>query len=389
MLADIEERISRFEVSSQIQPDVPQAWRKGGAQRRLRWVVGAGGVALFLGVVGSIALIRSDTHLEQPVQPGPDRFSYNQALTIGTEYQPQALLPGGQGWYTTHTEPPEVKGIQDQNWAWSSTERFVDEINDSPHPERSLKKLSRNGVFVTASATLAVNEDGTKLEGLDKYERLNLPLRLSRLSFSKSYEGQGLQRQRLWEGAVLVDDYLLHVAVHFGSHPTQEMQELAQSQLDGLYIRPPLMEVAYNGTPLPDEVTRQSFVGGSIELPKGWLVKQDVTTPPANFIVTNYESSSPNSPCEGSGWLRQMPSDGVAIVVYENPGVRGRPKPQHVVLDPTTFAPYEGWGCHPAYRIDFSESGSTGSVLVFFRDDDPSPQSLALVLRAIDSLEID
>ncbi len=146
-----------------------------------------------------------------------------------------------------------------------------------------------------------------------------------------------------------------------------------------------MKELTYNGSVLPGPPPEvHPFLGGTIGLPPGW----DVTdTGVANFTVANYSYDPGARPCSSEGVLGAMTSDGVAIVAYGNDrGIDAAPRPEHFTLDPRTYANYEGWGCHPAYRIDLDEVTGPMSLLVFFRDQDPSSQSAALVLRTLDSL---
>ena len=318
------------------------------------------------------------------IDPVPEEpSSYGEAIDVNTLYQPQAILPGGEDWFVSFTEPPHEVGAENQNWAWASTTRLRGNIRENPHPAKTLEVLPEHGVFVSATARSLSDLSPRERS---KFGRASLPLDVREFPLAGSYEGQVRSQQPMASFHAKIEDYALHVQVIFGSEPNDDMFERAQEQVEYLYIRPPMRNVSYNGAPLPDPVAERTFREGSIELPSGWELVDTTTSPPSSFIAASYPFHPGVDGCEGDGIFGSMPSDGIAIVGYANPGLEVEARPEHVRLDPATYAPYEGWGCMSSYRIDLATPNGPMSLLVFFRDEQPSNQSIAVTLRAIDSL---
>ncbi len=109
--------------------------------------------------------------------------------------------------------------------------------------------------------------------------------------------------------------------------------------------------------------------GLSITTPEDWRVRWEGPPPatPALYVSTfDYDPS--HGFCGTDGALSVLPSDGAFFWLYEFQGVSAPQRPTRFEFDESSLAGYDGSGCVPTYRIDFSESGRVFSVHAAFGD---------------------
>jgi hypothetical protein len=105
--------------------------------------------------------------------------------------------------------------------------------------------------------------------------------------------------------------------------------------------------------------------GLSITTPEDWRVRWAGPTQSPALYVSTFDFDLSHGFC-GTGPLGVMPSDGAFLWLYEFQEVSAPQRPTRLELDESSLASYEGSGCVPTYRIDFSDSRRVFSVHAAF-----------------------
>lgn len=394
MLVDLKERLEKLAPPTVREPNVDRAWRKGRRMRNSRLAVRSAGV---VGIVVLGALVwPTSGGSNRTLQPAEEETSvaYEEALIVGASYEAQPQM-GLEGWYSQHTDL-RLKGEEDGPVAWISNAPFRGaNINDSSYPMDSLARLPEDGALLIVSLHTRADFENGK-DWLDVPER-TLPLSLDEARGpDHSYEGQPASRPDVVAYGLdaRVGNYYLRTEAFFAGVPTEEELRDANAALASLEILPEQSELTYSGAPLPDATTTHLFNGNPttredadfIELPSDWQF-HEITGFPSTFAFSSYPTKIDTGSCDSNGPLETLPSDGTFVWAYEISRGDEIPRPEHFTLDPQTFAPFEGSGCRPTYLLSFEESERSMAVWVALGDN-ASARTKALVLRALDSLEL-
>ena len=127
--------------------------------------------------------------------------------------------------------------------------------------------------------------------------------------------------------------------------------------------------------------------GFSITTPEDWSVRWAAPGQSPAMYVSTFDFDLSHGFCGADGPLSILPGDGAFFWLYEIRGLSAPQRPIHFELDESSLASYEGSGCVPTYRIDFSDSGRDFSVHAAFGDQ--AGQDLRQqVLEALNFLEV-
>ncbi len=393
MAVDLKERLERIAPAQVAEPDVEKAWRKGRRMRTTRLAVQAAGLAAF--VVVAALIWPSAENKSRTLQPAEEKpVSYEDTLEIGARYEAQPVM-GLDGWYSEHTSL-RLKGDEDGPVAWISNAPFQDEgIDKNSYPLRSLTELPEDGALILVSLHTRADFESRK-HWFELPER-SLPLNLEDATGpDDSYEGQPATRPDLMAYGLdsRVGRYSLRAEAYFSSVPTEQELKEANEALATLEIIPAKAEVSYTGAPLPDASVRHIFNGNvtteeqsdSIELPSDWRF-HDRTEFPSTFAFSNFPTSVDGGFCDPGAPLDTLPADGAFVWAYEISRGDEIPRPEHFILDPLTLAPYEGSGCRTTYLLSFKD-GERSMATWIALGEDVSARTIALTLRALDSLKL-
>ncbi len=127
--------------------------------------------------------------------------------------------------------------------------------------------------------------------------------------------------------------------------------------------------------------------GLSITTPEGWSVRWAAPGQSPALYVSTFDFDLSHGFCGTDGPLSVLPNDGAFFWLYEIPGLSALQRPTPFELDESSLASYEGSGCVPTYRIDFSDSGRDLSVHAVFGDQ-PAQDLRKQLLDSLNSLEV-
>lgn len=146
--------------------------------------------------------------------------------------------------------------------------------------------------------------------------------------------------------------------------------------------------------PAPSESPQEAWTthtnesgGFSIATPEGWSVRWAALDQSPALYVSTFDFDLSHGFCGADGPLTILPSDGAFFWLYEIPGLSAPQRSTRFDLDESSLASYEGSGCVPTYRIDFSDSGRDFSIHTAFGDQ--AGQNLRQqVLDSLNSLKV-
>ncbi|MFN2593802.1 MAG: hypothetical protein ABR579_02795 [Actinomycetota bacterium] len=343
-------------------------------------------LAIALAALVTVVLIVNGkpSHPPATVHSSPS-FDVASALHFGHKYPAFPRWPPEPGWFTTanHVSRPKLPV------AWATTKPWQrGEMKIDPRvPVRTLKRISDKDILISATFPTGIIHPS----GPDNA--------FVAASFPPQLDGDYTQRETSEEGIDLpgalyrMDVYTRHedleIRVYFGTfHPGDRLLTKAQGQIDHLQIQPSAAALSYTGVPLPGpSPVRVGPEGLSMEVPpswRGWVVP--IGSQPPSFVATNFAPENPRL-CAHNGPLETLPAQGVVLYVsaLTSAATGFPPRPQHVVLDPRTYGPGEGTGCHPAYSVLFKLREFAISAQIFFGSDPPLLLK-AQTLRALDSI---